>query len=327
MRKEIVLAIFAGLSLGLVVAFGLWRASAALKSQSPQSKTPTPISSPNAFLGLTIAKPETDSVISQNPVTITGITKAASWVVVSGESEDQIVQAGASGEFSGDLDLDAAANQIKIVAFDGNGASQETSLLLVYSTEFAKVLDSAPTPKPTSGESDIRDKVQKKVEEVLKNPKAYIGTVTGVNENTLQIKTATGEIKQAAVDPEHITVIQTGKTSKEVKFGDIAIGDFIITMGYLSSAGMNNGNGVLDAQRILVTSPLTEPTRKIFMGKVAAIGKKDVDIKIFGKDDIVKFTPAANSKIKISDLALDKTIIIVGSQEKDTFQVRTIKVI
>lgn len=321
MRKEIILAIFVGLSLGLVVAFGLWRVNSFLKPAPLTKNGSSPSPSPNSVLGLTIARPENESVISESPVGVSGITKPSSWVVISGESGDQIVQSESSGEFVGELELKAGINQIKIAAFDVKGASEEENFIVVFSTEFAKISENLGTPRPSANESDIREKVLKKVEEVLKNPKSYLGTVTEVSENTLQIKTASGEIKQAAINTENITVIQTGKTNKEIKFADIAIGDFIVAMGY------RNGNGVLDTLRILITSPLAENPRKIFIGKVVAVGKKDADIKFLGKDESVKFTPIANSKIKVSDLEVDNTVIIVGETVKDSFQVRTLKVI
>ena len=65
---------------------------------------------------------------------------------------------------------------------------------------------------------------------------------------------------------------QTGTNNKVVKLTDIAIGDFIVAMGYV------NQNSVLSAQRILVTDPTTEPKIDISMEKVNTVSKKTLSV-------------------------------------------------
>jgi len=142
MRKEVVLAIIAGVVLGVVVAFGVWRANSALKPKGEESKNVAQsenknVSSPSK-LSLTIAKPGNNEVITEIPIVVSGITKPFSWVTISGQEEDYIVSSDASGNFEENIDLSAGVNQIIVKVFDEQGNSFEQNLIVVYSKEFAK---------------------------------------------------------------------------------------------------------------------------------------------------------------------------------------------
>jgi HSP20 family molecular chaperone IbpA len=146
MRKEILIATLAGVVLGLIVAFGIWRTNSVLKkntseSISGESNSTNNNSEPEDFK-ITIATPEENDVISQNPVKISGITKVDSCVVISTEDEDYVIKADASGNFEQDVELSAGPNQVLISAQDNATDSvSQKNLLLVYSTEFAKQID------------------------------------------------------------------------------------------------------------------------------------------------------------------------------------------
>ncbi|MEJ2347681.1 MAG: hypothetical protein P8Y17_00570 [Patescibacteria group bacterium] len=137
MRKEILFAILAGLVFGLIIAFGVWRANIALMPGGSDSTEETPTPTPVAF-GITIADPQNLQVITESPVTISGITKPGAQVAISGEEEDYVVTADANGEFEVDVELSGGVNEIIIDAFDENGSGTEEKLVLVYSTEFAE---------------------------------------------------------------------------------------------------------------------------------------------------------------------------------------------
>ncbi len=319
MRREILYAIGAGVSLGLIIAFGIWRVNSAVNVKRTPSASATPM--PTAEFGITLAKPENESVIIQNPVTISGITKPGIWVVISTDTKDYLVQAASDGTFTKDINLVSGINQIKVSSLDVSDGTAQANLILVYSTEFGKISSLPPSSTPSSStqESEIREKVQKKVEEALNNPKAYLGVVTDIVESTLQIKGASGEIKQASVDPKDVTVIKDGKVVKEVKFTDIAIGDFIVAMGY------KNGNGVLDTKRILITTQPDELKIKAVLGKITDIGKANVTILQPKDNRELSVAAAKDSKVKLSSLDEGDIVIFVGTLLADgTFSARTL---
>jgi hypothetical protein len=141
MRKEVILVTIIGIVIGLIVAFGAWRTSSVLqventKTPPPQSQETTSL--PEDELRITLAKPEENSVLAESPTLISGISKANAWLVISGEEEDYILQASASGVFEQNLELIGGVNQLAIYAFNNEKPPTQKNLTVIYSTEFAK---------------------------------------------------------------------------------------------------------------------------------------------------------------------------------------------
>jgi hypothetical protein len=321
MRKEVLWAIVGGSILGLVIAFGIWRANSALRNSSAANISPSPSGNPKREFGITLAKPEDNDVVTDSPITFSGVTSPEAWIAVSTDSDDYIFQAGTNGTFSHDIKLSPAVNQITISAYKDGGKSASTSLLLVYSSEFAKTTPAASSPKPGTGEANIRQKVIQKVEEVLKKPTAYLGTVTDIAAGTLQIKNDASEIQQISTLASGLAVIKIGKTNKEIKLADIAIGDFIVAMGY------KNGNNVLNAQRILSTSPLGSSLTASIYGTISAIDKKTVSISSLTNGQESTLTYDKNTKTNTPFAKVEEGDLVVLVFVKDTQKARTIYII
>ncbi len=310
MRRELIWAGIIGITFGLVIAFGVWRINSSLKSK-PAETTTTPPPVQNQEFKIALNKPENDDVVTEDSVTVSGITKSLAWMTISGEEGDYIIQSEQSGVFEQEVDLIPGVNQIKITAFDPDGNKSTEKVLVVFSSSFEEKSVPSPTPDgEATGESDIKQKVAQKVAEALNKPKAYIGVVTDISDSTIQIKTnkilpgQTGEIKQIATGSEEIAVVKTTQgANKAVKLTDIAIGDFIVAMGYI------NGNSVLVAQRILITDPVTEPKINAFMGKGAdVIASKGTLVFLFEEGKVTK-SKAANIE--------DENKVFYVTQEED----------
>ena len=301
MRKEVWLAVIGGITLGLIIGFGVYRINFAFKKGGPAQTSPTP--TPNNQAGLTIAKPNYDDVITSLPQTISGIASKDSRIVISTNSNDYITKTDQKGTFEKEVDLEGGVNQIIVSAVtkDNNISSQE--LRLIYSTQLETQKSESQT---TSGESGVREIVLKKVEDILNSPKAYLGTVTDIAEKTIQLKTDSGAIEQVSAED-----LPAGKAG--VKLTDIAIGDYIIAMGY------RNGNHVLNAKRILITQPTPVPQIKIIYGKVKSISKKEIMVNENDKAAVATTTKLSNKKTKAED-----TVIVVGTTIKDIFTARTV---
>jgi len=330
MRKEIIYAIIAGGFLGIAIAFGVWRVNATLSpnknSQSPGTK---PSQEENSLV--TIAKPSNNDVISQNPLAITGIAKPGSVLLISSDSKDYLPNLDNKGSFSIDIDLPAGGiNQLVIASFDDKGNLTKQVLTLVFSTEFSKV--TPPTPTPTEkGAQQSTDSVRKKVEEkvaaALNSPTSYFGTVTDIAESSIQLKSAAGEIEQlsTAAGP---TVIKDGKTPKEVKLTDIAIGDFIVAMGFTGD------NHSLEARRILITKPPTSPAYDYVYGTVTKNTKGQVSLTTKAGQALTLVTTDKTlvylkdqgqlSKIKSANLSESDVLVGVGNFSGATFKARTV---
>jgi hypothetical protein len=139
MRKEILFAILAGVTFGLIIAFGVWRANVALRPDGVKTTAPEDASkAAQADFRITIAKPQDYQVITTSPVVLAGISKPNIWIVVSAEEEDYVVKTDESGEFEIEVDVVGGVNEVIITAFDTNGSETQEKLALVYSSELAK---------------------------------------------------------------------------------------------------------------------------------------------------------------------------------------------
>lgn len=149
MRKEIVIAIVAGILIGLLVAFGSWRANMAMKDKSDINIAQVASDSGNldttskneitsTDFSITFSNVDNYDVLTETPFNITGITKPNSLVAVSGESEDFIIKASADGTFNQDVSLVNGINQIVLSSYTPQGEHLSKNLTVVYSSDFNK---------------------------------------------------------------------------------------------------------------------------------------------------------------------------------------------
>ncbi len=175
----------------------------------------------------------------------------------------------------------------------------------------------------------IRDKVQQKVEEARTIPFSYIGTVTDIAEQTIQINKHvfngttenSGEIQQISVDEDGTTFVKIAKSTTTVSFSDVAIGDFIIAMGY------KNGNGVLEAERVLITTPLEPTTRKTLYGEPSDIASKELTLMDQGgREWSVEFGKSWVGP-ELSEIEDGDSIVVVGLAEDNTLEARFLHIV
>lgn len=330
MRKEFIYAIIIGGILGLIVAFGVWRVNSAL---SPNKNIGSPSggkNNQNNNAAISIAEPSENDVVESSRLKVVGIAKSGSLVVVSGETADYLPTLDNKDSFTVDVDLVGGINQIVAVSIDNKGNTTKQVLTVIYSSEFAKI-----TPPETEGAKEtldstdsVRQKVIEKVDQAVNSPKAYLGTVTDIAENTIQLKTPAGEIEQVSTQAKP-TVIKDGKTVKEVKLADIAIGDFIVAMGF------KNGNHVLTARRILITTQPQVSTKEYLLGKVVKNNKGQVSftnikdgrtLTLSTADNAVAYLKKENqlAKIKFANLTESDLFVAVGTSGTDKFKAQTL---
>lgn len=143
-RKEIAIAILVGCLIGLAVAFGIWRAKQAFRPVSQKNEQPLPQTSKatqtnkNSSGNLLVTSPERDSVVSEEQVLVQGSASPNAIIVILAASGEIISQAKEDGSFSEEVKLVGGPNEIKITAYDKEGNKTQTTLTIVYSTEFPK---------------------------------------------------------------------------------------------------------------------------------------------------------------------------------------------
>lgn len=308
MKKEVFLAIFAGIVAGLILAFGVWRLTSSLKSNKPTTTNTQATTSPIADISfsITISKPSDFDVSANEKIIIEGLTKINSIVIISTESKDYQVEVEKNGSFKEEITLTGGLNIINVTSFNINGQSETEKLVITYSSEFEKYLEGDKTS--TSSAETIREKVQKKLENTLKKGIFYMGVITDIADNTVQLKSNDNGIQQIEITDD----------TTYVKDEDMAIGDFIIAMGF------KNGNEVLDTKRILITDPPEENTHQALWVKLTEVEKKEVSF-INSKGETVSIDfPKTWAGPDMDDLEVGMEVIVVGTLEENILSLRSI---
>lgn len=290
MRKETLFAILAGISIGLIFAFGSWKVIKNYKSK-PQTTTPRPTPKINKDLFVTLDKTNDYDVVTTNEYKLTGTASPNSKILVLTQENDYLANTKPDGSFEIIINLPNDLSQIKILNLNNQGQFSELKLAIVYSKEFLNDLNK---------EDNLKQK-----------PISYVGTVTDISGDTIQIKDPEGEIKQTSVEEDTI-YINGLKKNVEIKLKDIAIGDYVVAMGFV------NGNKVLKTKRILITAPIVENKYEPKLIKIEKLAKTKINEMIL---------PKKWNGPNIKDLEIGQNIIIVGLQNEDKFDIRSIFVI
>lgn len=338
MRKEILLAIVAGGLFGLIIAVGIWRARLFIKPESKVAEEIVQNEAPNAQqFGVTISSPEQKDVIVIPKTMISGITTPNAIVAISSEENDYITTSEEDGSFEQEVDLEAGINEVVLIATSTEGESATQKLVLVHTTKLDKPQIEEDQEEATeSSESKIRDRI----DEVLSSLKSYIGSVTDISKETIQISdfdfgtntAGVGEILQISIAEELTDFVSIGKETKDITFEDVAIGDFIIAMGY------TNGNSVLESSRILVVDTPTTTNRSVIIGSLNTISKGDIIINELGSNneksiitdkntDVFTIKDGKIIKYDLDDAVEGVKIVAFGTPDEAAIDARTIYIL
>lgn len=106
-----------------------------------------------------------------------------------------------------------------------------------------------------------------------------------------------------------------------MKSSDLAIGDFIVAMGY------KNGNDVLKGERILITTAVELTTRTAVFGEPSEITKKSLTLTAAsGKEWTVEFGTKWVGP-ELNEIEEGDRIMIVGTAEGNTLDARFLHII
>jgi hypothetical protein len=312
MKKEIVLAVMFGLLIGLAVAFGIWRTNQALNGNEKAGTSEASVSqNPDTSTGgvvesITLSSPDMFAVFDGPKIIIKGITSPNTPILAHSSSYDELVMSEESGNFEINFELSGGANDIDITAHNGSETNKK-KLYLVYSSEFFEGLDKE---NPSTESSTVQERVNERVD-ILKNPPlSKIGIITDIAEETIQIRDVFEEIQQISLKKDSINIIKINSTSETQNYEDIAIGDFITAIGF------KNGSNILDASRIIISSPI-ENKAKLLSGKVSKTNGRQVYVSENETDEILLKFPRSWKGPEISEIIENDNIIAVGDFDKD----------
>ncbi len=136
MRKEVIVAVLLGLSLGLVIAFGVYTANQAIKEKKVKQTVEVVQTSPSPSpqISLILESPENNLVVSKNKVKINGRSAKDAVIAIFSNETELFTQADNEGFFSATFPLVAGSNKIKVKSIDDQNKQEEKEIMIVYTT-------------------------------------------------------------------------------------------------------------------------------------------------------------------------------------------------
>ncbi len=137
MKKEILLAVVVGLSLGLILVYGFYRAKKSDQELADQAATinQTPQPSESPLSTLVIHSPEDEIIVAEAGLAVTGTTLPQAFVVIIVNDQEYITSADDSGNFSVNVELEAGSNVIAIHSLDEDGQATNQERTVIFSTQ------------------------------------------------------------------------------------------------------------------------------------------------------------------------------------------------
>lgn len=141
MRKEILLAIFVGITLGLMITFGIYQNSENTKTNQDSDTDQlinNPISTESAAMQdpqLVISSPEEDLLTNKEELIVSGNGNPNSFVVVLVNDLETISNTDESGNFSVKVKLSLGGNLIEINSIDEDGKQISKQRTVIYESK------------------------------------------------------------------------------------------------------------------------------------------------------------------------------------------------
>ncbi len=192
MKKEVIIAIIAGLVLGLVITMGIYTANRSLSLQrnkklSQNSATPTALPAGINNKTLNITSHESFDLVDSGDVTLSGVAWPEAIVALISEADSQIIRADEEGIFVFETRLIKGFNEIAVIAGDETGVTQTQNLVLTYSANkidpetsllrlvrIAYAAEAEATPGAETVTEKIKERLQETVSEGLMTIKEEI---------------------------------------------------------------------------------------------------------------------------------------------------------
>ena len=137
MKKEVLIAIIIGFTLGLIITIGVYTAQKSI-NQRDQLLSPQSESSDNNDLdnshSLNITSPANYHISKSSPITITGITSPNAMIAATAIESESLTTSDFQGNFSIEVDVEAGENIIQVTSYDQSGNFTQQDLSIIYST-------------------------------------------------------------------------------------------------------------------------------------------------------------------------------------------------
>lgn len=141
MRKEILLAIFVGMSLGLMITFGVYqgRQQSTIKQNLSSNQAITEVESTGSAtlaesesFELLINSPEPNLLTNEAELMVAGRSTPNSFIVVFVNDQEFITTTDEAGDFSTKVELEEGGNLLLVTSVDEDGKQIEKKLSVIY---------------------------------------------------------------------------------------------------------------------------------------------------------------------------------------------------
>jgi len=155
MKKEVFFAVLLGLTLGLIVTYGIYRASQAntqdqldtiTEGESEQAGQQEKIDSSS----LVVDVPQDESVVNEATLTVSGTTLSNTFVIIYVGETPYITTADEAGAYSVSVELEEGSNIIGVHSLSENGQEVSTERLVTYTTQPLLPDTASESAKPES---------------------------------------------------------------------------------------------------------------------------------------------------------------------------------
>jgi len=140
MRKEVLLAILIGASLGLLITFAVYQSRRSVsEAQKDQVQEVLNNHTDNEEVDtsqLAITSPEDNSIVDSQRLIVSGNTQANNFIVIFVNNEEIITNADDSGNFSKEVRLDEGANVLVIYAINQDGLVSQNTRTVIVDADF-----------------------------------------------------------------------------------------------------------------------------------------------------------------------------------------------
>lgn len=178
--------------------------------------------------------------------------------------------------------------------------------------------------KTDDASSAVREKVRQQIENMVKKPKAVIGSLNQITDSTLVIKTMSEKTVQVATSAETKYARFTKGKKSDIKFEDLTLGEFSVAMGF------RNGNEIVEAKRVLVYDASPFVKKQVLNGRVTEFAKNKITLERTGNNEkwtvilssttgiVRKSLSKGMEEIDSSDIEIGDNIIAAGSLDEKT---------
>ncbi len=352
MKKETAVAVFIGLTLGLIITYGVYQARSALQKKPVKPGTSAQVVSGSAVEsattmvhGITLHNPQQGTVQKEKKTTVTGTTNPLQPVVLFVNDTEYIRESDDAGTFSFDVPLSSGGNILTVVTNDSDNTMRSLERTVIVAdlaapeptptpTPPPKKASPTPTPKPktsasplpsltptpsASGTANLNQRIEKALETLASQDTAltgFVGEVTRIAQSSITVKHDDTSTILKIND-----TVSFRKKDKKVALPDVSVSNWVTVVGEKSE-------DTLVPKLILISDTSLRPKPKLVsIATVQDIKKQQLvfvprdktqgEQLSFASTKQTKFEALDGTPLKLTDIQKDFTVVVVAQKQKE----------